>query len=94
MQVALIVICVAFAYAAIGKIKSYYVKIEESDVAVKETARLAAERPVSPGLILFSKDGQFDGQSALFYSNSQVVQVSTTGQTVTAGTTNTKRWQM
>lgn len=77
VRVAIILVCVVFASAAIGKIKSYYVKIEEPDVAVKDMALLAGKEAVSQTLVLFSPHLQFDGQSALFYSNRRVVQPAT-----------------
>jgi len=75
-RMAIVLLCGAFVWIAIGKIKSYYVKIEEWDVGVKETALLASTEHVSPTLILFSSSAQFDKQSALFYSNRRVVQAT------------------
>lgn len=75
-RVVIVLLCGAFVWIAIGKIKSYYVKIEEWDVGVKETALLASTGHVSPALILFSSTAQFDRQSALFYSNRRVVQAT------------------
>lgn len=85
IRVAVILLCVSFAYEGIGKIRSYYVRIEEEDEAVKELASLAAAKDSSPVLIVYSRTGEFDPQSALFYSNKHVRQ-ATSGNTRVAGT--------
>ena len=74
IRVAVVLVCVCFAYEAIGKIRSYYVRIEPQDEAVKELASLAAAQDPSPILIVYSQNGEFDAQSALFYSNKRVLQ--------------------
>ena len=76
VRVAVILVCACFAYTAVGKIRSYYVRIEESDVAVKELARLAAAQDFPKVLIVYSRTGQFDSQAALFYSNKRVLQAT------------------
>jgi 4-amino-4-deoxy-L-arabinose transferase-like glycosyltransferase len=76
LRVAVILICVCFAYVAIGKIQPYYVRIEEEDVAVKELATLAATQEFSNVLIVYSRTGEFDPQTALFYSNKQVLRAT------------------
>jgi 4-amino-4-deoxy-L-arabinose transferase-like glycosyltransferase len=76
IQVAVVLVCVWFAYEAIGKIRSYYVRIEESDEAVKELATMAAAPAFPPVLIVYSRTGGFEPQSALFYSNKRVVQAT------------------
>jgi 4-amino-4-deoxy-L-arabinose transferase-like glycosyltransferase len=76
LRVAVILVCVCFAYTAVGKIKSYYVRIEEQDEAVKELAHLAAAQDSSPVLIVYSRTGEFDPQAALFYSNKRVLQAT------------------
>jgi hypothetical protein len=76
IRVAVILVCACFAYEAVGKIKPYYVRIEEIDVAVKELARLAGA-PSSPQvLIVYSQAAEFDPQGALFYSNKRVLQAT------------------
>ena len=76
MRVAVILVCVCFAYMGVGKIQSYYMRIEEEDEAVKELALLAAA-PGSPQvLIVYSRAGEFDPQSAVFYSNKSVLQAT------------------
>lgn len=75
MRVAVIALCVCFACAGLLKIGSYYVRIEAEDEAVKELASLAAKRD-SPLLIVYSRTGEFDPQSALFYSNKRVLQAT------------------
>ena len=76
LRLAVILVCVFFAYEGIGKIRSYYVKIEGEDEAVKELATLAAA-PTSPNvLIVYSRTREFDPQSALFYSNKRVLQAT------------------
>jgi len=82
IRVAVILVCVCFAYEGIGKIRSYYVRIEESDEAVKELARLAAAQDY-PQVIVYSRTGEFDPQVALFYSNKRVLQA--TGGNITYG---------
>lgn len=79
IRVAVILVCAYFAYEAIGKIKSYYVRIEGSDEAVKELARMAVANDSAPELIVYSRTGEFDPQGALFYSNKRVLQA--TGRT-------------
>lgn len=74
--VAVILVCASFAYLAVGKIKSYYVRIENQDEATKELARLAAAQSLSGELIVYSQNGQFDPQAALFYSNKRVLQAT------------------
>ena len=74
-RVAVILVCVGFAYVAVGKIRPYYVRIEDEDVAVKELASMAAGQD-SPVLIVYSRTGEFDPQTALFYSNKEVLQAS------------------
>jgi 4-amino-4-deoxy-L-arabinose transferase-like glycosyltransferase len=76
IQVAVVLVCVWFAYEAIGKIRGYYVRIEESDEAVKELATMAAAPAFPPVLIVYSRTGGFEPQSALFYSNKRVVQAT------------------
>jgi 4-amino-4-deoxy-L-arabinose transferase-like glycosyltransferase len=78
IRVAVILICVWFAYEAIGKIRSYYVRFEGLDEGVKELALLAAKDP-APELIVYSRTGEFDPQTTLFYSNKRVLQA--TGRT-------------
>jgi 4-amino-4-deoxy-L-arabinose transferase-like glycosyltransferase len=75
LRVAVILVCVCFAYAAILKIEPYYVRIEESDETMKELASLAAVQDPSV-LILYSRTGGFDPQAALFYSNKRVLQAT------------------
>jgi len=76
IRVAVVLVCVWFAYEAIGKIRSYYVRIEEQDEAVKELASLAAAQGSPPVLIVYSQTGEFDPQAVLFYSNKRVVQAA------------------
>lgn len=76
IRVAVVLVCVWFAYEAIGKIRSYYVRIEEPDEAVKELATMAAAPAFPPVLIVYSRTGGFEPQSALFYSNKRVVQAT------------------
>lgn len=76
IRVAVVLVCVWFAYEAIGKIRAYYVRIEESDEGVKELATLAAAPGSPPVLIVYSRAGEFDPQAALFYSNKQVLQAA------------------
>ena len=76
IRVAVVLVCVWFAYEAIGKIRSYYVRIEESDEAVKELASLAAAPSFPSVLIVYSQNGEFDPQAAVFYSNKQVLQAA------------------
>ena len=76
IRVAVVLVCVWFAYEAIGKIRSYYVRIEESDEAVKELASLAAAPAFPPVLIVYSRTGEFDPQAAVFYSNKRVLQAT------------------
>jgi 4-amino-4-deoxy-L-arabinose transferase-like glycosyltransferase len=76
IRVAVILVCACFAYVAVGKIKSYYVRIEDSDEAVKQLARLAAAEEFPQTLIVYSGTGQFDSQSALFYSDKRVQQAT------------------
>ena len=76
VRIAVILVCVWFAYEGIGKIRSYYVRIEDSDEGVKELARLAAAQDSSPVLIVYSRTGEFDPQAAVFYSNKQVLQAT------------------
>jgi 4-amino-4-deoxy-L-arabinose transferase-like glycosyltransferase len=75
ISAAVILICACFAYLAVGKIKSYYVRIEEIDEAVKELANLAATQS-SQALIVYARSGAFDSQSALFYGNKRVQQAT------------------
>lgn len=75
IRVAVALVCVWFAYEAIGKIRSYYVRIEPEDEAVKELARMAAAQSF-PTLILYSRAGEFDQEAALFYSNKRVLQAT------------------
>jgi len=79
IRVAVILVCTYFAYEAVGKIKSYYVRIEPQDEAVKELARLAAAQEPAQELIVYSQNAEFDPQTALFYSNKRVIQA--TGRT-------------
>jgi 2-C-methyl-D-erythritol 4-phosphate cytidylyltransferase len=65
-----------FAYEAIGKIRSYYVRIEDEDEGVKELASLAAAPRFPAVLIVYSRTGEFDPQAALFYSSKQVLQAT------------------
>lgn len=74
LRVAVVLVCVWFAYEGIGKIRSYYVRIEPQDEAVKELASLAGAQDPSPVLIVYSENGEFDPQSALFYSNKRILQ--------------------
>jgi len=74
LRVGVILVCVCFAYAAVLKIISYYVRIEPEDEAVKELASLAAAQDRPPLLIVYSRTGEFASQSALFYSNKRVQQ--------------------
>jgi 4-amino-4-deoxy-L-arabinose transferase-like glycosyltransferase len=76
IRVAVILICVWFAYLAIGKIRPYYVRIEEWDVEIKELATQAAAQSSPPVLILYAQKGEFDPQAALFYSNKRVIQAT------------------
>jgi 4-amino-4-deoxy-L-arabinose transferase-like glycosyltransferase len=76
IRVAVVLVCVCFAYEAIGKIRSYYVRIEEQDEAVKELASLASAQDSPPVLIVYSRTGEFDPQAALFYSNKPVLQAT------------------
>ena len=76
IRVAVILICVGFAYEAIGKIRSYYVRIEDQDEAIKELASLAAAPSSPPVLIVYSRTGEFDPQAAVFYSNKRVLQAT------------------
>lgn len=76
IRVAVVLVCVWFAYEAIGKIRSYYVRIEESDEAVKELASLAAAPAFPPVLIVYSRTGEFDSEAAVFYSNKRVLQAT------------------
>ena len=76
IRVAVVLVCVWFAHEAIGKIRSYYVRIEDSDEGVKELANLAAAQSFPPVLIVYSQNGEFDPQAALFYSNKRVVQAA------------------
>jgi 4-amino-4-deoxy-L-arabinose transferase-like glycosyltransferase len=78
IRVAVILVCVCFAYAGAAKIKSYYVRIEGIDEAVKESARLAAQDSARE-LIVYSRSGEFDPQTTLFYSDKRVIQA--TGRT-------------
>lgn len=80
VRVAVILVCVFFAYEAIGKIRPYYVRIEQEDEAVRDLARLAAAQDSSNVLIVYARTGEFDPQSALFYSNKWVLQA--TGESV------------
>lgn len=75
-RAAIVIMFVAFAYVAIGKIRTYYVRIEESDEAVKEMGLLVGKESASPAIILFSKDEQLDPQATVFYSGKRVVQAS------------------
>jgi 4-amino-4-deoxy-L-arabinose transferase-like glycosyltransferase len=76
IRVAVILICVWFAWDGIGKIRSYYVRIEDEDEGVKELATLAAAPSFPPVLIVYSRTGEFDPQAALFYSNKRVLQAA------------------
>ena len=77
VRIVIILVCVVCTYLAIGKIASYYVRIEESDEATKQMALLVARDSISPTLILFSPTEQLDPQAAAFYSKRPVVQAST-----------------
>ena len=79
IRVAVVLICVCFAYAAVLKILSYYVRFEGQDEAVKQLALLAAAKDSPQELIVYSRSGEFDSQAALFYSDKPVIQA--TGQT-------------
>jgi 2-C-methyl-D-erythritol 4-phosphate cytidylyltransferase len=72
----MILVCVCFAFAGVLKIGSYYVRIEPEDEAVKELAGLAAMQSAPEVLIVYSQSGEFDPQSALFYSNKRVLQAT------------------
>jgi 4-amino-4-deoxy-L-arabinose transferase-like glycosyltransferase len=85
IRVAVILVCVCFAYEAIGKIRAYYVRIEEEDEAVRDLATQAAAQGSSSPLIVYSRGGEFDPQSALFYSNKRIVQ-ATGGSVANSGT--------
>ena len=76
LRVAVILVCVCFAYEGIGKIRSYYVRIEPEDEAVKDLASLAAAPTTPKVLIVYSRTREFDPQTALFYSNKRVVQAT------------------
>jgi 4-amino-4-deoxy-L-arabinose transferase-like glycosyltransferase len=76
IRMAVILVCVWFAYEGVGKIRSYYVRIEQEDEAVKELASLAAAQSSPPVLIVYSRTREFDPQGALFYSNKLVLQAS------------------
>lgn len=76
IRVAIVLLCACFVYMAIGKIRPYYVRIEEQDEAVKELASLAAAQGSQKALIVYSRTGEFDPQSALFYSNKPVIQAT------------------
>lgn len=76
IRVAVILVCVCFAYLGIGKIKPYYVRIEDEDVAVKELARLAGASSSPQVLIVYSQTVEFDPQGAVFYSNKPVLQAT------------------
>ena len=75
-RVAVILICVWFAYEGFGKIRSYYVRIEDEDEAVKELASMAAAQSSPNVLIVYSRTREFDPQAALFYSNKRVLQAT------------------
>jgi 4-amino-4-deoxy-L-arabinose transferase-like glycosyltransferase len=79
IRLAVILVCICFACAAVLKIVAYYVRIEPEDEAVKKLATLAAAPDRSPVLIVYSRTGEFQSQSALFYSNKRVQQA--TGKT-------------
>ena len=76
IRVAVILVCVWFTYVAVGKIESYYVKIEGSDEGIKELARLARAPGSPPVLIAYARTGEFDLQSLLFYSDKSVLQAT------------------
>jgi 4-amino-4-deoxy-L-arabinose transferase-like glycosyltransferase len=76
IRVAVILVCAGFAYAAVGKIKPYYVRIEDVDEGVKELAGLAGAQDFPQVLIVYARTGEFDPQAALFYSNKRVLQAS------------------
>ena len=76
IRVAVVLVCLWFAYEAIGKIRSYYVRIEDEDEGVKELASLAAAPRFPAVLIVYSRTGEFDPQAALFYSSKQVLQAT------------------
>jgi 4-amino-4-deoxy-L-arabinose transferase-like glycosyltransferase len=76
IRVAVILVCVCFAGAAVLKIVAYYVRIEPEDEAVKQLATLAAAPDRPAVLIVYSRSGEFQSQSALFYSNKRVQQAS------------------
>ena len=76
LRVAVILVCVWFAWEGIGKIRAYYVRIEEEDEGVKELATLAAGPAFPSQLIVYSRAGEFDPQAALFYSNKRVLQAA------------------
>jgi len=76
IRAAVIVVCLCFAYVAVLKIRSYYVRIEPEDEAIKELAGLAAAPNLPAVLIVYSRTGEFDPQSALFYSNKRVLQAT------------------
>lgn len=76
IRVAIVLVCAWFTYEAIGKIRSYYVRIEASDEGVKELASLAAAQGFPQVLIVYSRTGEFDPQAALFYSNKRVLQAT------------------
>lgn len=88
---AVILLCVGFSYAAIGKIRPYYVKMEDYDLAIKELSLRASRRqgPTTEPLLVFSTDGQLNRQGVLFYSGRTVRQATTSLSLVNSG----KRYQ-
>ena len=84
IRMAVILVCVCFGCAAVLKIVAYYVRIEPEDEAVKKLATLAAAPDRPPVLIVYSQTGEFQPQSALFYSNKRVQQATgkTTGYNI------------
>ena len=75
-------LCLLFSYLAIDMISGIYIKIEPEDVEVKELATRAASKDQSDRepLMLFSVNGRFDRQSALFYSDRSIEQVTTSSE--------------
>lgn len=78
-----ILLCVGFSYAAIGKIRPYYVKMEDEGSAIKELSLLARKQSTtSHPVLLFSTDGQLFRQGVLFYSGRHVQQATTSDHLV------------
>lgn len=88
---AVILLCVGFSYAAIGKIRPYYVRIEDQDLAIKELSLIASRKQATTTdpLLVFSTDGQLNRQGVLFYSGRRLQQATTSPGLVSLG----KRYQ-